>query len=51
MIGEACLPSKAYVPQTLDYIQFMLGLFLSVKNIPNFAFSYIDFMIFRNTHF
>ena len=53
MVGEACLPSKAYFPWTPDYTLFIYlifggSMFVSL-NIPNFAFEYIYYDFSENT--
>ena len=52
MVGEACLPNKAYFSWTPDYIPFFVGL-MSVLclNIPSFEFVPIDFMIYQKSYF
>ena len=47
MVGKACLPSNAYFP----WIPIIFGQCLVWLNIPNFAFVYIDFMIFFSNTF
>ena len=48
IVVEICLPTNAYFPRTPDCTLFILGhVFYLI--ISNFAFVYVDSMVYRNT--